>query len=241
VRTALRIESLKGFTSSSLRIESNHIETPGSGIEITEPGSHFEIRGNRIFGGPFAEIGIGVHLDPPRDNPPPVVHRDFRLIGNTIRLVGDTSANSLVRFGIRLSTSNTQEQFEGVAIHGNNVSIDMPGATVPPVGIGFPHDPVHGGADRWLSGLIVSDNLLGTLHTKIDRDSVTVPFVPIAGNIGDCTIFEGAGSPEGVVRAAIGSLFLRKDAGINTALYVKQSGTAATGWVEILRAGTASL
>lgn len=41
----------------------------------------------------------------------------------------------------------------------------------------------------------------------------------------------GAGTPEGVVTAAIGSLFTRTDGGASTTLYVKESGTGNTGWV----------
>lgn len=41
----------------------------------------------------------------------------------------------------------------------------------------------------------------------------------------------GTGTPEGVVSAAIGSLFSRIDGGASGCLYVKQSGTSNTGWV----------
>lgn len=41
----------------------------------------------------------------------------------------------------------------------------------------------------------------------------------------------GTGSPEDVVTAGIGSIFLRTDGGTNTTLYVKQSGTGKTGWI----------
>jgi hypothetical protein len=41
----------------------------------------------------------------------------------------------------------------------------------------------------------------------------------------------GTGSPEGVVTAAVGSLYLRSNGGANTTLYVKESGTGNTGWV----------
>lgn len=41
----------------------------------------------------------------------------------------------------------------------------------------------------------------------------------------------GNGSPEGVVAASVGSLFLRFDGGAGTTLYVKQSGTDNTGWI----------
>lgn len=44
-------------------------------------------------------------------------------------------------------------------------------------------------------------------------------------------VIAGSGTPEGVVTAPVGVLFLRSDGGANTTLYVKESGTASTGWV----------
>lgn len=41
----------------------------------------------------------------------------------------------------------------------------------------------------------------------------------------------GAGSPEGVVVGPVGSLFTRTDGGAGTTLYIKESGSGATGWV----------
>jgi len=41
----------------------------------------------------------------------------------------------------------------------------------------------------------------------------------------------GTGTPEGVVTAAVGSLFTRVDGGTSTTLYVKETGTGNTGWV----------
>lgn len=41
----------------------------------------------------------------------------------------------------------------------------------------------------------------------------------------------GSGSPEGVLTASIGTLYLRADGGTGTTLYVKESGTGDTGWV----------
>jgi len=41
----------------------------------------------------------------------------------------------------------------------------------------------------------------------------------------------GSGSPEGVLTALIGSLYLRTDGGAGTTLYIKESGTDASGWV----------
>lgn len=44
-------------------------------------------------------------------------------------------------------------------------------------------------------------------------------------------IYSGAGSPEGVVTASVGSIYGRTDGGAGTTLYVKESGTGSTGWV----------
>jgi hypothetical protein len=221
-RTAIVIASLGNFTSSGVWIEANHIEAAaGAGIEIINPGSHFEIRGNRLFGTGSVAIGISVHIDPPLRS-----HLDFKLADNTIA--------NFYGGGIQLSTTNSASRFEGVAIHGNNVFVDLPGPGTP-FGISFPKPGT--GADRWLLGAVVSENMLDTVVTKIERDPATVPFIAVTGNLGDCTMFEGSGSPEGFVAAIVGSLFLRTDAGLNTALYLKQSGTADTGWVEMRRIG----
>ena len=41
----------------------------------------------------------------------------------------------------------------------------------------------------------------------------------------------GAGTPESVVNAGIGSVWHRKDGGANTCLYIKESGAGSTGWI----------
>jgi hypothetical protein len=43
-------------------------------------------------------------------------------------------------------------------------------------------------------------------------------------------VMSGAGSPEGAITAAVGTLFRRTDGGAGTTLYVKESGTGNTGW-----------
>lgn len=44
-------------------------------------------------------------------------------------------------------------------------------------------------------------------------------------------IHRGEGSPEGVVTAPVGHMYLRSDGGASTVLYIKESGTSSTGWV----------
>lgn len=52
------------------------------------------------------------------------------------------------------------------------------------------------------------------------------------------SMFEGTGSPETVITAAIGSLYYRRDGGAGTTLYVKESGSGNTGWVAYGGAGS---
>jgi hypothetical protein len=47
-------------------------------------------------------------------------------------------------------------------------------------------------------------------------------------------ILNGYGSPEGVVTASVGSLYLRKDGTTDTTLYRKETGTGGTGWVAVV-------
>lgn len=44
-------------------------------------------------------------------------------------------------------------------------------------------------------------------------------------------VLTGTGTPEGNVTAPVGTLYLRKDGGASTTLYVKESGTSSSGWV----------
>lgn len=45
------------------------------------------------------------------------------------------------------------------------------------------------------------------------------------------SFFTGSGTPEGVVTAGTGSLYLRTNGGAGTSLYIKETGAGNTGWV----------
>lgn len=61
--------------------------------------------------------------------------------------------------------------------------------------------------------------------------SITATTVPTAINALAGMIRWGTGTPQGVVTAAVGTLFLRTDGGTSTTLYIKETGTGNTGWV----------
>ena len=72
--------------------------------------------------------------------------------------------------------------------------------------------------------LYFDNNLVGGLNVTAAGLNLTLD---AALNI---LLVHGAGTPEGVVTAGVGSLFLRNDGGATTTLYVKTSGTGNTGW-----------
>ncbi len=59
---------------------------------------------------------------------------------------------------------------------------------------------------------------------------IRILFENMPGDGESVRIFKGYGSPENVVTAGIGSFYQRLDGGATTTLYVKTSGTAASGW-----------
>lgn len=60
-----------------------------------------------------------------------------------------------------------------------------------------------------------------------------VPYIGFNASTSGPTMRSGTGSPEGVLTATVGSMFLRTDGGIDTATYLKATGTGNTGWVPI--------
>lgn len=66
------------------------------------------------------------------------------------------------------------------------------------------------------------------LSPKGANGTVRVPHLKI--NNGP-VLRSGSGSPEGVLAAPVGSIYVRTNGGAGTTLYIKESGTDSTGWV----------
>lgn len=92
-------------------------------------------------------------------------------------------------------------------------------------------------------GLTISSAVIGAGQATYYLFQPSGTFRIVAGSleistVGQGIVFSGnlvwrtgAGSPEGVVTAPVGSLYTRSDGGANTTLYVKESGAGDTGWV----------
>lgn len=108
--------------------------------------------------------------------------------------------------GINLTGTNIRAMLDGIFLRsGQGINIDA------------------GIADLTVNN-IVHDGSSGTKLT------VAGPY-KTGGSTGYGTQWRCAGSPEGVITAAIGSTCTRVDGGAGTTLYVKESGTGNTGWV----------
>jgi len=77
----------------------------------------------------------------------------------------------------------------------------------------------------------VAPEALEQIAQWLDQRGMRVPIGQVVGATALTRISQGTGSPETVVAAPVGSLYLRLDGGASTTLYVKESGTAKTGWV----------
>jgi hypothetical protein len=68
------------------------------------------------------------------------------------------------------------------------------------------------------------------IHEDDETDRNALGRINLGGDTGPL-ISTGTGSPEGVVTSAVGGLYLRQDGAAGATLYVKESGSANTGWV----------
>ena len=67
---------------------------------------------------------------------------------------------------------------------------------------------------------------------QVDWNLPQLTFGGISGSSRSPVVLAGSGSPEGVIAASTGSVFLRVDGGAGTSFYVKETGTTTnTGWV----------
>lgn len=83
---------------------------------------------------------------------------------------------------------------------------------------------------------------IGAFPIALTATASTALTLPISGTVASfigskmaiagtaAIITAGSGSPEGVVAAPVGSVYLRTNGGAGTSIYVKETGAAETGW-----------
>ncbi|PUZ25012.1 hypothetical protein DCC81_11910 [Chitinophaga parva] len=64
-----------------------------------------------------------------------------------------------------------------------------------------------------------------------ETETPVITLTPGTIQLGSVKIITGSGSPQSVVSAPVGSIFLRTDGGSTSTLYIKESGSGNTGWI----------
>jgi len=77
---------------------------------------------------------------------------------------------------------------------------------------------------------IMTTNGSGVYSFTADN-STTWDAAAVTADATAALVQSGTGTPESVVTATVGTLFLRTDGGASTTLYVKESGAGNTGWI----------
>ena len=88
----------------------------------------------------------------------------------------------------------------------------------------------HGTGDNYIMQRIVgiTGNSIGKMYQRVKNSTIWTQWRTIIDSV---TITQGENSPEGVVVAPVGTIYLRANGGTNTTLYVKESGTGNVGWI----------
>ncbi len=93
---------------------------------------------------------------------------------------------------------------------------------------------IGGGGGTFSGQLMYGTNNFDASTGDINEVGVAItPRIGLNAGVFGANMYRGAGSPEAVVTARIGSLYLRTDGSQATTVYVKESGTGNTGWVGI--------
>jgi hypothetical protein len=78
----------------------------------------------------------------------------------------------------------------------------------------------------------ISPDALEQIAQWLETRGIRTPIGNVVGARQALTqVYSGLGSPETVVTALVGSLYLRLNGAAGTTLYVKESGTGNVGWI----------
>lgn len=190
----------------------------------------------------------------PETNPTlPQLDQNFAALGQFVVIAGTIggSANALTFTPATNSPTvpsyTNNQKFGGIAIAQNtgpftfkcgtlpalNVYIDSPGGPVAPIS----GEVAVGNYAEFAYDASLNSGA-GGFHLNPPQGFVSGDLA-VSGNViffstatsANLIIASGGSSPEGIVVAGVGSLFLNTAGGAGTTLYVKESNTDASGWV----------
>jgi hypothetical protein len=131
-----------------------------------------------------------------------LVRRANQIVGDTIQ---DADIPSSIARDTEVAAAITAHEAAGDPHPGYTTAAELAAAITAHEGAGNPH-PVY--------------------LTQAEGDALYQPLATVLS-----MLHTGTGSPETVLTATVGHVYLRSDGGAGTTLYVKESGSGNTGWV----------
>jgi parallel beta-helix repeat protein len=163
--------------------------------------------------------------------PAKIVNNTIYLSGPSIRMYRDGTEATGDKGFVEISNNFTADPANGwgIQVTSNNVAGSIAGLVIKDNRLQNGGISVGATAGAVYSSTFVMNNIVtgGLGNASAIDASVTNVF----NNSFSPSFASGAGSPEGVVTAIVGSVWTRTDGGASTTLYVKQSGSGNTGWV----------
>lgn len=197
-----------------------HVDNRGS--VANTPFNGARIRGNRYENGTTMHSFTGMTVassEPTEINGSYIVSNAGTYINNPTGLAYIDADD--VSITPSISPSRLAQYFKRNAISGDH---EFLAATTKGIAL-------KNGLDALIASLIVrtgGGGLLSGVASDLYLEHIgTISF----GSSTGVRIFSGSGTPEGVVTAPPGSLYLNSAGGAGTALYAKESGSGNTGWV----------
>lgn len=204
----LKIESGSGYYPKSIRVRGNTIQWhTGGGIVIYDTDDVSVIENRLVYLAATTNTDDAIIVSSSAEN----VNR--ALIANN-SVEGDRGGGS-VRWGINFAPGSSGGGTSIIIMGNRGTGVASKGVSIPAGTYGTPP--------------VVIGNSFPGASAPLSLGAATP--VAVGGNDGSTRLFTGSGTPESVVTAPIGSIYMRTDGGAATSMYVKESGTSNTGWV----------
>jgi len=141
-------------------------------------------------------------------------NKGFAITGNTIIDTQDSSYSATA--GISIRSTNNEGVISGNSIFATGASLNT-------------YTSVRGiSCDSYTNVIALGNNSNNFTSAIVGIDARNSYFAFSEDGV---KMFNGLGTPEGSVTASSGSVFVNRNGGAGTTLYVKESGTGNTGWV----------
>ena len=239
-------ETGSGYVNENLFFGGNFNHTSGypavSTINLWIQYLDYRHNNNRFFAPSFEDSSVlGVAAIINGDNNlilHPRMERPVSASTYEIQFTANSSENQLIGAGFSILPTNINDAGTGNIYETRQGSVIRKQApTGPGNGVLRARGTVSDSARVY-----VAENTSGTATHYVQGDGISysaahgyfengIRFRTSSGTLLDRGIFVGSGSPNTVVTAEPGSLYLNTTGGANTTLYVKESGSGNTGWV----------